>query len=52
MIDMLRGRDRGLPVAVDRAVLLPDEFVVHYGHDKYSDEKAITSNPSLPTPGN
>lgn len=23
---MLRGRHRGLPVAIDRAVLLPDEF--------------------------
>ncbi|EDR09603.1 uncharacterized protein LACBIDRAFT_326076 [Laccaria bicolor S238N-H82] len=53
IVIMLRGRHRGLPVAVDRAVLLPDELVVHHGHDEYGDEKAITSNPSIPTrPGN
>jgi hypothetical protein len=49
MIDRLRGRHRGFPVAVDRAVFLPDEFVVHHGYDEYGGEKAITSNPSLPT---
>lgn len=49
MVNRLRGRHRGLPVAVDRAILLPDEFVVHQDHDEHSDEKAITSNPSIPT---
>jgi len=37
---MLRGRHRGLPVAIDRAILLPSEFtktkdesVAHATHD-------------------
>lgn len=29
----IRGRHRGLPVAVDRAVLLPNELVVHHDHE-------------------
>ncbi|OJT12976.1 hypothetical protein TRAPUB_10453 [Trametes pubescens] len=38
---MLRGRHRGLPVALDRAVLMPREFlIIHDGtQDEGGDEK-------------
>lgn len=36
---MLRGRHRGLPVALDRAVLMPSEFlVIHAGSQQQSDD--------------
>ncbi|KAG0708602.1 cation transport protein-domain-containing protein [Suillus ampliporus] len=35
---MLRGRHRGLPVAIDRAILLPSEF------DMTNDEPLVTAN--------
>lgn len=31
---MLRGRHRGLPVAIDRAVMLPIEFGDHFEQDE------------------
>ena len=31
---MLRGRHRGLPVAIDRAVMLPFEFQPHQSEDE------------------
>lgn len=36
---MLRGRHRGLPVALDRAVLMPSEFlIIHAGSQQQSDD--------------
>jgi hypothetical protein len=40
---MLRGRHRGLPVAIDRAVILPTEFEQPTGHDmsmRWADDMA------------
>ncbi len=33
---MLRGRHRGLPIALDRAVLLPYEFIKHTEGGRHS----------------
>lgn len=42
IIIMIRGRHRGLPVAIDRAVLLPTELVVNSAGNRSSD--SIPSN--------
>ena len=42
---MLRGRHRGLPVAIDRAVLLPGEY---NNHDDCDDDEIDDSNDGRP----
>jgi hypothetical protein len=52
---MLRGRHRGLPVALDRAIVFPTEFV-HKASEKVKELKtkrrvnAATSHAAAPTP--
>jgi hypothetical protein len=38
---MLRGRHRGLPVAIDRAVLLPSEYEEHDNSDNEGSDDII-----------
>jgi hypothetical protein len=41
---MLRGRHRGLPYALDRAINLPSDLITDDGEgEKYKDEDAATS---------
>jgi len=41
---MLRGRHRGLPYALDRAINLPHDLITEDGQeDKYRDEDATTT---------
>lgn len=53
-IVMLRGRHRGLPVALDRAIVFPTEFV-HKASEKVKELKtkrrveAATANDASPT---
>jgi len=41
---MLRGRHRGLPVAIDRAVLLPSEYEEHDDSDNEGSDNDIDNN--------
>lgn len=56
---MIRGRHRGLPVAIDRAILLPSELeqedmldddLSHLG-DSWDRDSTFVSDPLVPTPG-
>ncbi|PFH45965.1 hypothetical protein AMATHDRAFT_8427 [Amanita thiersii Skay4041] len=42
---MVRGRHRGLPVAVDRAVLLPHELVTRSSRNKKSEVAPVSTQP-------
>lgn len=46
---MIRGRHRGLPVAIDRAVLLPSEYMKSTNSDEFA-EVVEASNGKEKTP--
>ncbi|KAF5326139.1 hypothetical protein D9611_000830 [Ephemerocybe angulata] len=50
IVIMIRGRHRGLPVAVDRAVVLPREMVVNQKKSMQFNEKQGNGNPTSPSP--
>ena len=48
---MLRGRHRGLPVAIDKAVLLPDETLAWAEEEDAQKRNLVRRNSALePTP--